>query len=117
MKIRFIFLALIAIGLMSACAHTIPHQMDMSQEIRNAKTSADHNSLAKHYEETAKEMQVKADEHKKMLAEYEAHRQTYGKRGLDMESMCKALIHVYEQAMKENMSLADSHRRIATEIK
>ncbi len=117
MKIWLSLLALITVGLMTACAHTVPHQMDMSQEIRNAKTPADHNSLAKHYEDTAKDMQSKVDDHKKMLAEYEAHSEYYGRRGLDMQSMCKALIHVYEQATKENMDLADSHRKIAAEIK
>ena len=114
---RLSLVTLIMIGLMAACAHTVPHQMDMSQEIRNAKTPADHNSLVKHYEDTAKEMQSKVDEHKKMLAEYEAYREYYGRRGLDMESMCKALIHVYEQAAKGNMDLADSHRKMVAEVK
>lgn len=117
MKMWLSLLVLITVALMTACAHTIPHQMDMSQEIRNAKTPADHNSLAKHYEDTAKEMQLKVDEHKKMLAEYEAHREYYGRRGLDMDSMCKALIHVYEQAAKDNMDMANSHRKMAAEIK
>jgi len=117
MKMWLSLLALIIVGLMAACAHTVPHQMDMTLAVKNAKTPADHNSLAKHYEDTAKEMQSKVDEHKKMLAEYEAHSEYYGRRGLDMGSMCRALIHVYEQATRENMDLADSHRKMAAEIK
>lgn len=117
MKILLSLFALITVGLVMGCAHTSPVQMDMFEEIRKARTPADHISLAKHYEDTAKEMQAKVDEHKKMLAEYEAHRETYGRRGLDMESMCKALLHVYGEAVNENMNLADSHRRIAAEIK
>jgi hypothetical protein len=62
-------------------------------------------------------MQSKAEEHKKMLAQYEAQRQYYGKRDLDMESMCRALIHTYEQATIENMNLADAHRKMAEAIK
>ena len=117
MKILLSLFALITVGLVMGCAHTSPVQMNMFEEIRKARTPADHNSLAKHYEDTAKEMQSKVDEHKKMLAEYEAHRETYGRRGLDMESMCKALLHVYSEAVNENMNLAESHRKMAAEIK
>ena len=102
---------------LTSCAPFEPYQMDMTEEIRNAKTPSAHNELAQHYEDTAKEMQSNAEEHKKMLAEYEAQRQYYGKRGLDMESMCRALIYVYEQATKQNMDLAKSHRIMAEAIK
>ena len=37
-----------------------------------ATTRSDHDALAKHYEDAAKEMQAKAEEHKKMLAQYQA---------------------------------------------
>lgn len=110
-------LIVLTVGLMTAYAHAAPHQTDMTQAVKNAKTSADHNLLAERYEDTAKEMQSKVDEHKKMLAEYEAHSEYYGRAGLDMESMCKALIRVYEQAAKENKNLADSHRKMAAETK
>ena len=105
------------LGFLTSCADLGPYRMDMTQIIESAKTSRDHNWIAGHYEDTAKDMQSKAEEHKKMLAEYEAQRQYYGKRGLDMESMCRALIYVYEQATKQNMDLAKSHRIMAEAIK
>jgi len=36
-----------------------PHPMDMSKSLQNAETKADHEALAQHYEEAAKEMQLK----------------------------------------------------------
>ncbi len=117
MRIWANFLVLIILGLLASCAHMHPHPMDMAQAIQNAKTPAEHEALAKHYEAAAKEMQLKLEEHKKMLAQYEAQRQYYGRRGLDMEAMCHALIHFYEQAAKENRNMADSHRKIAADIK
>jgi len=113
-------LILIAVGLLSllaSCAQMNPHPMDMTQAIQNAKTPTDHTALAKHYEDTAKEMQAKVDEHQKMLKQYQAESQYYGRQGLDMESMCQGLIRAYEQAAKANMDMADSHRKMTVEIK
>ncbi|MDV6344697.1 hypothetical protein [Nitrosomonas sp. Is37] len=117
MRIWKISVILIVLALLISCAQMKPHPMDMTQAIQNAKTTADHEALARHYEATAREMQSKAQEHKRMLEQYEAHREFYGRRGLDMESMCHALINFYEQAVKENMDMANSHRKVAAEIK
>ena len=116
MKNKISNLILIIVGLLASCAQMNPHPMDMTQAIQTARTPAEHNVLAKHYDDAAKEMQSKIEEHKKMIEQYEAQRQYYGKRGPDMESMCRALIHSYEQAAKANMDMADSHRKMATEI-
>lgn len=115
MKIKI--LTLIILGLLTSCAQMGLHPMDMAQAIQTAQTPADHEALAKHYEATAKEMEAKLQEHKKMYEQYEAQRQTYGKRGLDMEAMCRALIHFYGQAAEKNMEMAESHRKMAAEAK
>lgn len=114
MRILFVFILL---GYLTSCADLGPVRMDMTQIIESAKTSRDHNWIAEHYEDTAKDMQSRLEEHTKMLSEYENQRMYYGKRGMDMESMCRALINVYEQATKENLDLADSHRKMAEAIK
>ena len=54
--------------------------MDMTQAVQSAKTSSDHETLAKHYDESAKDMQAKVDEHKKLLAQYEGNKAIYGKQ-------------------------------------
>ena len=69
-------LILIAVGLLSllaSCAQMNPHPMDMTKAIQEAKSPTDHNALAKHYEDAAKEMLSKAQEHKKMLEGYESN--------------------------------------------
>jgi hypothetical protein len=112
-----ISLALVAIlGLLGACTIN-PHPMDMTQAVQNAKTRSDHESLAKHYEDAAKEMQAKATEHKQMIAQYEANKSLYGKQAQSLISHCQGLVRIYEQAAADNMSMAESHRQLAAEAK
>ncbi|MER0170246.1 MAG: hypothetical protein A4S08_05180 [Proteobacteria bacterium SG_bin4] len=118
MKIKIITLIIIGLlGLLTSCAQLNLHPMDMAQAVQTAKTRADHEALAKYYEDAAKETQAKLQEHQKMYEEYEAHRQYYGRRGLDMDAMCRALIHFYGQATEKNMEMAESHRKMAAEAK
>lgn len=93
------------------------YSMDMGQAVRNAKTPADHEALAKFFDEAAKQMQAKVQEHEKMYEQYQAESQHYGRQGLNMESMCRGLIHAYEQAAKENKDMAASHRKMAAAAK
>jgi hypothetical protein len=110
-------LALVAVlGLLVSCAVN-PHPMDMTQAVQSATTRGDHEALAKHYEDAAKEMQAKAEEHKKILANYEAKRVLYGKQARSLINHCQGLIRTYEQAAAENLSMAESHRRLAAEAK
>jgi hypothetical protein len=73
--------------------------------------------LAKHYEAVAKEMRAKAEEHNKMLAQYEARKSLYGKQAQSLISHCQGLVRIYEQAGAENMNMAESHRQLAAEAK
>jgi len=91
--------------------------MDMTQAVQSAKTRSDHDALAKHYEDAAKEMRTNADEHKKLLAQYEARKSLYGKQAQSLISHCQGLIRVYEQAAAENLNMAESHRQMAAEAK
>jgi Skp family chaperone for outer membrane proteins len=117
MKMWFSLLVLIILGLLTSCAQMNPHPMDMTQAVQNAKTPADHAALAKHYEDAAKEMQSKVQEHKKMLQEYESNTSHFGRQALDLQAHCRNLINAYEQAVKANTDMADSHRKMAAEIK
>jgi hypothetical protein len=73
MNSRALFAILALLGLLSSCVQMDPNPMDMTNAIRNAKTSADHEALARHYEATAEQMRLKARKHKKKLEEYEMH--------------------------------------------
>ena len=110
-------LALVALlGLLGSCAIN-PHPMDMTQAVQSAKTGSDHQSLAKHYEDATKDMQAKAAEHKKLLAQYEANKSLYGKQASSLISHCQGLVRMYEQGAADNMSMAESHRQMAAEAK
>jgi len=61
MKTKLLITLLWVLGLLSACSEMNPHPMDMRLAVQNAVSKADHEALAKHYEETAKEMQLKVE--------------------------------------------------------
>jgi len=106
----------VSLGLFGACTIN-PHSMDMTQAVQSARTPGDHENLAKHYQDSAKDMQAKVDEHKKLLAQYEANKALYGKQASTLINHCQGLIRIYEQAAKENLAMADSHRQMAAEAK
>jgi hypothetical protein len=110
-------LALVTIlGLTGSCTIN-PHPMDMTQAVQSAKTRGDHESLAKHYEDAAKEMKAKVAEHKKLLGQYEANKSLYGKQSSSLINHCQGLVRIYEQAAAENLSMVESHRQMASEAK
>lgn len=118
MQIRTFVAALAALGLLASCAQLNPyHPMDMTQAIQSAKTSADHEALAKHYEDTAKRMQAKVQENKKRLEQYETQSYHYGREAEDLKAHSQALIRFYGQAAEANMKIAESHRKMAAEAK
>ena len=106
----------IFLGTISACSID-PHRMDMTQAVQSAQSGSDHEALAKHYEEAAKEMRAKADEHKKLLAQYQSKKDLYRKQAQELINHCQGLIRVYEQAAADNLAMAKSHREIASEAK
>ena len=113
---RAFFAVLAVFGLLVSCTIT-PHPMDMTQAVESAKTRSDHVGLVKHYEDAAKEMQAKADAHKKLLAQYEAAKGLNNRQSHDLIDHCQRLIRIYEQAVATNMIMAESHRQLAAEAK
>ncbi|MCK9394078.1 MAG: hypothetical protein M0Q44_00605 [Methylobacter sp.] len=112
MKTNLLITLLLTVGLVSACAEMNPHPMDMSQAVQNATSKADHEALAEHYEEAAKEMQLKVEEHKKLLSQYQSKSYLYGRQAEDFKAHCERLIDVYEKAAKENLEMAKMHRQM-----
>jgi hypothetical protein len=92
MKTKLLIIPFLALGLLTACAEMNPHPMDMNQAVLNAETNADHAALAKHYDEVADEMQIKVDEHKKLLSQYEAKAYLYGRQAEDFKAHCQRLV-------------------------
>ena len=48
MKARIFFATLVILASLISCAQMNPHPMEMTSAVRNTKTSADHEALAKH---------------------------------------------------------------------
>jgi endonuclease III len=113
MKTKLIITLCLAASLLTACAEMNPHPMDMSQALQNAKTSADHEALAKHYDEAANVMQAKVDEHKKLLGQYQSNSYLYGRQAEDLKAHCEELTNVYEKAVIANHKMAEMHRAMA----
>jgi len=103
------------LGFLTSCAQTNRIPKDIPEAIQRATTRCDHEALAKNYEDAAREMQSKVKEHKKMLESYGSITFKSGKEGLELQSHCESLINAYEQAVKANMDMANSHRAIAAE--
>jgi len=112
MKTNLMITMLLALGLLAACAEMDPHPMDMAQAVQSAETKADHEALAKHYEKAAEDMQLKADEHKKLLRHYESKSYKYGRQAQDFQAHCERLISDYEKAAEENREMAKMHRQM-----
>ena len=112
MKYKLLISLFLIPGLLASCAERNPHPMDMSQAVQNAQTKADHEALSQHYEEAAKEMQAKVDEHKNLLSQYESKIYLYGKQAQDLKAHCRRLINVYENAVEENLEMAKLHRQM-----
>jgi len=112
MKTKLLITLILSIGLLAACSEMNPHPMDMNLAVQNAETKADHEALAQHYEEAAKEMQLKVDEHKKLLSQYESKSYLYGRQAQDFKAHCQRLINAYEKAAEENLSMAKMHRQM-----
>src|SRR5690348_17319392 len=112
-------LAVLAIALLASCAQMSPleaQDADIRKDAENARTYADHDRLAKQYENTAKELLVKAEEQKKLLQHYEEKSYLYGRQAQDYQSHTSALLNKYQQAAAETIKQAAFHQKMASEL-
>ncbi len=89
--------------------------VSMEQQILNAKTKADHEALAAQYEQEAKELEKKAEEHKEMAKAYSRNPALEAKHGL--VTHCNRLAEKYAEAAKEDIALAKLHHQLAEKAK
>ena len=91
-------------------------EKNIEELVQNAKTPADHEAIAKLYEEEAAKARAKAEEHRKMGARYTHYESGNPKTQLahfDMPKHCANLTKSYEQAAKEAEAMAKAHREAA----
>jgi hypothetical protein len=96
--------------------HT-PHTKEVKTLMQSAKTAADHEALAAHYEEDAKMLEEKADEHKKILNEYQEKPYLYGKGYVGFDVHCQRLIDLYTKGAEQSLAMAKMHRQMAESMR
>ena len=108
--------AVFTLGLLASCAQTGALEAgndNPSFDALNTKTFADHVQIAQRYENTAKELLGKAEEHKKRLQHYEDKSYLYGRRGQDFQAQAIALARKYNLDAKKASARAAFHRRMS----
>lgn len=96
------------------CAPVGKMTHDMDQWIKGAQTRADHEALAKHYEQEAKAAMEKAEQMRKMADTYN-RTSGYAKIKGNLAVHCNAIAREYENAGREYLELANLHRQLAAE--
>ncbi|HYS82832.1 MAG TPA: hypothetical protein VEM76_19135 [Anaeromyxobacteraceae bacterium] len=92
-----------------------PSREEMGRVVKLPETAADHEALAKSYDEKAVEWQQEALYHQGMAAEYKKSHAT--KDAAMMEKHCERLSKDAKDMAKEAKSMADYHRLRAKEPK
>jgi hypothetical protein len=107
------------LGLLASCAQMSPLEAqndNIHRAGKSAKTYADHDKLAKQYQNAAKEKLIKVEEQKKLLQHYEEKSYLYGRQAQDKQSHTSALLHKYERTAEEDIKQAAFHRQMASEL-
>jgi len=118
-NVRKLYVVLSMLGLLASCAQLGSFEAqntDIGKAAQNARTYADHDNLAKQYENTAKEMQVKAEEQRKLMQHYEDRSYLYGTNGQTFQAHTSAMIRSYDRAARESLKEASFHRERAAEL-
>ncbi len=89
---------------------------DISSAVQNAATAQDHEVVAKHYLEVAKEMQAKEREQKQLLDEYQNHSYLYGRQAQDLQAHTEALARKYAREAQASMKEAELHHQMALQL-
>ena len=105
-----LFLAISLMGV--ATAGTTPPVT--AAQITSASTAADHEAIAKGFDEQAADLAAKADQHQDMANAY----RTAGKPAVTMQSKhCDALTKDLKAAAAESRALAAEHHKMAAAAK
>jgi hypothetical protein len=86
-------------------------KFDIEKAFTGAKTPAEHELIASHYEREVATAKARAEEHRKRV---EAYRKI-GRGRSPMEGHCQQLAQNDESVAAENAALAEAHREMARE--
>ncbi len=105
------------LGLLAGCAHHGSGIGEMSMADQNARTKADHEALASHYDQMTKDAEAKVIEEQKLLEQYQAHGYLYGREAEDLEEHTEALIRSSQQVADTSAKMAKMQRELAKAMK
>ena len=115
-EIRNFVSAVATLGLLASCAQTDflkGQRDDTSLASQNTGVLGDHGIIASRYENTAKELLVKAAEREKMLQHYEDKSYLYGRHGHDSQADAIALVQKYKLEAEKATKSAFHHRMMS----
>jgi hypothetical protein len=90
--------------------------LEIREPAPNTALENDHEALAKYHEDAAAQIQVKIEEQKELLEQYEKIR-LYGWQSHNLKSRTSAMIRKLEQAERSHMNEAASHHQMALKLK
>ena len=106
------FLVLVTALPIRAMGADAVQEANLEQMIANAKTPADHEAIAKYYDQQAAKANEQVQWHQKLLKAYMAN-----PRFSTMQMHCSRLVDFYKNEAKEDRKLAQEHREMATSAK
>jgi hypothetical protein len=83
---------------------------------QKAVTASDHIAVAKSLEDEAKQLQVKVQEQKELLEQYEDKAYLFGRQAQDLQSHTSALVRKYEQVVNDDIKEAAAHRQMGAKL-
>ena len=93
---------------------------DITAQIQNAKTAADHEAIAKHFDAKAAEATKEAADHRRMGAAYKGLSGTATGKGYAASAMpqhCEAIAKSFEAEAAHFEGMAQTHRELAKTMK
>jgi FKBP-type peptidyl-prolyl cis-trans isomerase (trigger factor) len=108
-----VFIAIAAlVAIPRSAVRAADEDQDIEQMLANAKTPADHEAIAKYFDNEAKHDHKLAVKYKKMAASYKNL-----PRMNELESHCASLADFYKNAAQEAALIAARHEAMAQELK
>jgi hypothetical protein len=108
---------LVAIG-MGRPTPAIAAETDIVNQVKTAKSAADHEALATYYEEKAADARKKAQLHRDMASSYTAGGTSSGKGGpILLPQHCEQLARMFDEQASQYADMAATHRELGKEAK
>ena len=117
MKMRIALAVIAVLGLLASCAHIEPHPMDMTNAIRNAKTSADYRSFGQALRRRGEKHAGKGGSAKENARGIPGAWLLLWQENRRPDRTFPGFRGVYQEAGDANMNMAHYYRRLAEDTR